>query len=158
MRMTVLLCVMLASLITGAVAAQDRPNFSGQWILVNPQDSASNTPQEITIKQEAPLLSVERRFEGLVRSETYRIGIEGGVVGGVGRNDHTSRTRFSVTWDGDRLVIETGSYSGPTLDSGPYTEHEEMWSLQAQDRLFMTVTERSSGVEPTTTKLIYSRR
>jgi hypothetical protein len=79
----------------------------------------------------------------------------GGVAGnGRGPNTHT---RFSVRWDGDTLVIETGSYTGPTRDSGPYSEHEEIWSLDAQRRLAMTVTDRGSGTESKTVRLTYRR-
>jgi hypothetical protein len=55
------------------------------------------------------------------------------------------------------LVIETGVYSGPTRESGPYAEHEELWSLDSEGVLHITVTDRGSGTEPKTTNLTYRR-
>ena len=55
-------------------------------------------------------------------------------------------------------MIETGNYSGPTRESGPYTEHAEVWWLDAEGRLVIKVTDRSSGAESTTRTLTYQRR
>ena len=41
---------------------------------------------------------------------------------------------------------------------GPYTEHEEVWSLDPSGRLLITITDRSSGSQPTAVRLIYRRR
>jgi hypothetical protein len=110
-------------------------------------------------------LTVERSFKTGVRSETYQIGVEGGVVGGVDRTGRGSgprgespQTRFAVRWDGNSLVIETGNYSGATRESGPYTEHTEVWRFDAHGRLVITVTDRRSGTESTTGVLTYRRR
>ena len=162
MRMTFWSCV-LALVVGGAAAAQDKPDFSGQWVLVGPNESVLNIAQELAVRQsiEVPftILTVEQRFKSEMRSQSYKIGIIGGTVS-VDRSGSGSgsRTHFSVTWDGDRLVIETGSHSGPTPESGRYTEHKEVWSLDVRDRLVMAVTDRGSGAEPTTTTLTYQRR
>jgi hypothetical protein len=92
-------------------------------------------------------LTVERRLPSGVRSESYEIGTEG-ILGSVA----------PFKWNGNRLVIETGSYSGTTRDAGPYREHDEVWSLEAQGRLLITVTDRGSSLGPSTTDLTYRRR
>lgn len=168
----------LPLLIAAAVAGQDKPDFSGRWVLENPADSASDIARSLTVRQSivrttargTPMepflkdLTVEREFSTGARSESYQIGVVGGVVGGVDRTGRAGpdgqnrETRFSVRWDGNRLVIETGTYSGPTRESGPYTEHTEVWSLDAESRLVMTVTDRRSGAESSTRTLTYRRR
>ena len=145
----------------------------------NLQEFTSNIARALTVRQSMggttargtpaePFsrdLTVEREFSTGARTESYQIGVVGGVVGGVDRtgrgagpDGQTPQTRFAVRWDRNRLVIETGTYSGPTRESGPYTEHTEAWSLDAQSRLVMTVTDRRSGAESATRTLTYRRR
>jgi hypothetical protein len=45
--------------------------------------------------------------------------------------------RVSPSLDSNRLVIETGSYSGPTRESGAYSEHTEIWWLEGDTGLVM---------------------
>ena len=176
MRMHLASCI-LVLLLGQAVAAQDKPDFSGNWILVSPSDSSSNAAQAMTVREsfkresvrgtpiDPPLitLSVERRFNGAVHSEVHTIGTIGGIVGEVAGNAGTGfggpseQTRFSTTWDGDRLVIEI-RYSGRPVDAGAYSEHKEVWSLDIQGALMLTVTDRALGTESTTTNLIYRRQ
>src|SRR4029450_2173591 len=145
--------------VPGGVATQDKPDkpdFSGQWILVSPTDSGPTVAKQLTVHQSMvrqsvlgdPItpffktLAVERLFPGGVRSDSYEIGMIGGWVGrlprggqGCAPNGQPARTAFSVKWDADRLVIQTASYSCPTPDVGPHTEHEEVWSAHGQGRL-----------------------
>jgi hypothetical protein len=96
MRIVALWSVLLAGCATG-LAAQDRPDFSGRWILEDPVPATGETPRALTVRQTlvrttalgaqmAPWfrdLTIQREFENEVRSETYQIGVVGGVVGGV---------------------------------------------------------------------------
>ncbi len=110
-----------------------------------------------------PVLKIEKRLNGDVRSETYQIGMAGGTVGGISLNANGEpsapppRTEHSTKWDGNTLVIWRSSYSGPARDSGPYTEHHEVWSLDDQGRLRIVVTDRSSTAAPTELTLTYRR-
>jgi hypothetical protein len=160
MRMGLWLCVPLF-LVAGTIAAEGKPDFSGRWVLVNAAESASAAARGLVVREsfEAPVtvMTVERRLENGVRSDTYRIGLSGGLVGGTAADGRGTATRFSVTWDGDKLVIETGSYSGPTRESGPYSEHNEVWSLDSQGRLVITVTDRGTATELRTNQLTYRR-
>jgi hypothetical protein len=180
MRTTLAACVLLL-LIAATPAAQTpiKPDFSGQWGLVNPSDSGPNIPQTLMVRQSietksvrgTPIerffrfLTVNREFKTGVRSESYEIGMGGRIVGGLdksgaglGPNGQSPETQVAVKWEGNRLVIETGVYSGPTRKSGPYAEHEELWSLDSEGMLHITVTDRGSGTEPKTTNLSYRRR
>jgi hypothetical protein len=161
MRMRLWLCV-LVSVIAETTAAQSNPDFSGRWVLVNPA-AASDIARDLVVREsfEAPVtvLTVERRSKGDVRIATYKIGLAWGRTSGITEDGQgpITRTRLSATWDGDRLVIETGTYWGATRESGPYSEHDEIWSLDAQGRLVMIVTDRGSGTELRTTQLTYRR-
>ena len=171
MRMRIWLGL-LVSLIAGTTAAQEKPDFTGEWILVTPRDGATDAAAELSVRQwlehktsvrgvpiDIPHVAIERQFQTGARSESYQIGIVGGVTSGsAGANFPGVRIQYRVKWDGDRLVIETGRYAGPTRESGPYSEHDEVWSLEAQGTLVMTVTDRASGTESRTTQLTYRKR
>ena len=111
-------CSPLLLSLAAAVAAQDKPDFSGQWALVTAVPSTANAASRLTVRQPtaranvfgAPMtptfttLTVERVFGDRSTTETFQIGIQGGIVGGGG-----VWTRFSVGWEGDQLVITSGS-------------------------------------------------
>src|SRR3982074_1490403 len=127
-------------LFAAAAAGQTQPDFSGRWVLVDPVDATTNIPRILIVQQPivrtnvygAPMapaflrITIERHFVDDIRTDTYQIGVEGGVVVGVSHGvapkAPVPQTRFSVHWDSDRLVMETGNYSGPTREAGPYAE------------------------------------
>jgi hypothetical protein len=165
MRMRRWLCI-LVSLMAGTAASQDKPDFTGRWVPVNPPDSAG-IAHELFVSEsfEVPVkvLTVQRRSKSGVTFDSYQVGLEGGTIGviwangrGTGPNGQIVSTRFSVRWEGEKLAIKTGSYSGPR-ESEAYSEHDEVWSLDAQGTLVMTVTDRRSGTEPRTAQLTYRR-
>lgn len=173
---TVSWCAILTVLGAAAFATQPRPDFSGTWVLQEPRSPGVDIPRMMAVRQSLvrttvlgePMppafleLTVERRFDGGVRAETYRIGTEGGTrpIAGDGSDPpvHHAWTRESVQWEGDRLQIETGRYSGSSRDSGPYTEHTEVWWLDDHGRLRITVVDRWSGSEVQTRTLAYWRQ
>jgi hypothetical protein len=168
---------------SGQVATPDKPDFSGQWVLVSSSDAGTTVARELTVHQSIvretvrgdamppffKTLTVERRFSDGVRSASYEIGMTGGTVRrpsiteptngqGCTSTAEPTRTVWRVTWDADRLVIQTASYSCPTPDVGPYTEHDETWSLDSEGRLLITVTDGGSSRSKTTSDLIYRRQ
>jgi hypothetical protein len=173
---TVSWCLILTVLGVVALARQPQPDFSGTWVLQEPRQPPVEIPRMMAVRQPlvrttvlgepmAPAfleLTVERHFDGGVRAEAYRIGTEGGTVPIAGDGSdppvHHAWTRESVRWEGDRLRIESGRYSGPNRDSGPYTEHLEVWWLDDQSRLRITVVDRWSGSEVQTRALMYRRQ
>jgi hypothetical protein len=87
-----------------------------------------------------------------------QIGVGGGLVGGLaGSSGPSGGTRFLVDWDGDKLVIKRGVYSGPTPESGSFSEHIEVWALNPPDMLAITVTDRVLQ-QPGTATLTYRKR
>jgi hypothetical protein len=157
-------------------STQAQPDFSGRWVLVDPLNTAAELPRSMSVQQ--PLitknglgqpmrptyfkLTIERYFVAGTRTETYFIGTEGGVVTArppdYGRpNRPNPQTRVAVRWDGDRLIINTGSYSGSRRDDGPYTERTEMWELDSAGELRVTVNDRGSTMESTSMTTIYRK-
>jgi hypothetical protein len=175
---TLLWCVLLTPLMVMGLAAQDKPDFSGSWVLQDPPQAGVDTPRALAIRQ--PLrrttalgepmppafldLSVERHFESEVPIETYHIGTEGGTIRGIVGDSRSAQdvnrpqSRVSVRWEGNQLQIETGRYSGPTRDAGPYAEHTEVWRVDEQGRLAITVVDRRSDAEVATRTLTYRRQ
>jgi len=165
----------LSMLVVAIVAAQDKPDFSGRWILESSEGAGPDVARSLTVRQTvvrtnvygAPMppffkdLVVERQFGTDVLTETYQIGIEGGTVSGLSADRRIvpefSQTRFSVRWENNRLVIDTGIYSGPTREAGPYTEHTEVWQLSAAGRLIVSTIDRGSGIATTTNTLMYRK-
>jgi hypothetical protein len=158
--------LLLGPLVAVVLGAQAKPDFSGNWVLQDPPQPGLEMPRTLAIRQPVvqttvlggpmPLsfldLTVERNFDNEVRAETYHIGTEGGTVFGNG-----TANRVSVRWENDRLHIETGRYSGPNRDSGPYIEHSEVWWLDERGRLLITVVDRRSESEIATRTLTYRR-
>jgi len=84
----------LSMLVAATVVAQDKPDFSGRWILETSAGAGPDGARALTVRQPvvrtnvygAPMppffkeLSVDRQFGTDVRSETYQIGIEGGAI------------------------------------------------------------------------------
>ena len=62
-----------------------------------------------------------------------------------------------MSWEDNRLVINTGSYSGPTREAGPYTEHSEVWQLDAAGMLILSIVDRGSSIASTAKTLTYRK-
>ncbi len=159
-----------------ATAAAAKPDFSGRWVLIDPRQPPPDVAREMVVRESfrdrsvtgTPLaepfitIDIERNCESGTKSESYPIGVAGGSVPGLpeGADPRASsepryQGRFIAKWNGDRLVIETGTYSGGTRESGPYTERLEVWSVEKRGTLSVTITDRSSTTEPKTAKYIY---
>jgi hypothetical protein len=155
------------------LAAQDKPDFSGSWVLESGAPSAGDIPQGLSVSQSLartnvrgePMkpffkdITVTRAFESGTRSETYQIGVEGGI--GSFRADGSSngpRIHHRVVWEEQALIIERGSYTGPTPESGEWTERREVWLLDSGGRLRLAITTRSSVADSRTVILVYRRQ
>jgi hypothetical protein len=147
------------------------PDFSGTWVLVEPQDAPEHIARSLTVRQttetrspvgqgrtEFTTLAIERFFASGVRRSTYQIGVVGGTVNGAPSTGPTPlhRTMYAVTWDGDVLLLQTGSYSEEG-GARRFTEDEERWSLK-NDRLVIVAIHRSSETPEQRTKASYQRR
>ena len=163
--------VMIVSL--GArLAAQDKPDFSGSWILES-GSSGADIPQTLSVSQSLvrtnvrgePMkpffkdIAVTRALTSGTRSETYQIGVVGGTVSsGADGSVNGPRTHHGVVWEEQALVIVSGSYTGPAPESGDWVERREVWSLDSGVRLRLAITTRSSVDTPRTVMLVYRRQ
>ena len=157
-------------------SSQTRPDFSGRWVLVDSINTPADLPRSMSVQQ--PLvtknqlgqpmpptyfkLTIERYFVAGSRTEAYFIGTQGGVVTVLPPdyarpNRPTPQTRVAVRWDGDRLVIDTGSYAGSKREDGPYTERTEMWELESIGELRVTINDRGSAMASTSSTAMYQR-
>jgi hypothetical protein len=97
-------------------------------------------------------ITIEREFATTTRTDTYLIGVQRGTVGGVSAGGPTRSTTVFARWEGDRLVIDTTSAS-----NGTFVERTEVLQYDAAGMLTVTLTERSTGAEPSTTTATYRR-
>ena len=169
---TVLWFVVLA--VSVVAQAQDTPDFSGDWILESTPQSTADIPKALSVRQSLvrtnvrgePVkpffedITVARELANDTRSETYLFGIVGGTVPGL-RADGSAdglRTHHRVEWEARTLVIENGSYTGPTRQSGRWAERREVWSLDPGGRLRLEITTGSSVGASSTVTLVYRRQ
>jgi hypothetical protein len=165
--------VALVVLASTAPAAQDKPDLSGHWVLETRTPSVSNIPRALSIRQSLvrtnvrgePMkpffkdITMDREFESGTSTETFLIGVVGGMVPGLADGSPASaQIRTAVRWEGNALAIERGTHTGPTPGTGVWTERLEIWSLEAADRLRVAVTSRSAAEDSKTVTLVYRRR
>jgi hypothetical protein len=150
------------------LAAQDKPDFSGSWVLESGAQPVGDIPQALSISQllartnvrgeaSEPFfkdITVTRLLETSTRSDTYQIGTLGGTLSSEANG---IATHYHVSWEKQALVIERGTHTGPTRESGQWTERREVWSLESDGLLRLVITTRSSS-ESSTVMLIYRRR
>jgi hypothetical protein len=101
-------------------------------------------------------LTVERQFEQNVRIDIYKLGVEGGVVGGGPGGPH-QELRSAVTWRGDHLFITRSVTSGPTPDVRTTDSHTEDWSFDDRGRLLIVIVDREADAQPRLQTLTYTK-
>ena len=152
-------------------AAQDKPDFTGTWVLESGA-SAADVPQDLVINQSlsrtnvrgAPMqpffreITITRTLATGTPSETYAIGIAGGTISGVGPGVWGASTHHQVVWEEQSLVIDSGSFTGPLPETGDWAERREVWSLDSSMRLHLAITTSSSVDAPTSVELTYRRQ
>ncbi len=144
-----------------------------RWVLAILLESDTDTPLALSVRQTVvrttvrgdPMepffrdITIERQFETGTRSETHLIGVQGGTVSGVRADGSPTSpmTHHAVKWDGNALVFESGSYTGQRPETGTWAERREIWSLEADGRLRVAITSRSSADGPRAVTLHYRR-
>jgi hypothetical protein len=172
MRVATSLGLVLALAVVAPAAAQEKPDFTGTWVVANPNGAATNVPTTIVVTESfrresvsgvllpSPIISmhVERRAgNGEVTSDNFTIGIIGGVVGGRSADAAPVRRNFAATWDGDRLVLET-TWSGRPVDAGTSSLHRETWAIDRGELLMVTTKESIGLADFTATTVSYRRQ
>ena len=92
-----LLVLVVAAFGAVGLAAQDRPNFSGTWIAVGPQQAI----RELTIKHDGSTLSLEGQGQSVVTKATFKLdGSETEMSAPDGKP-----LLAKAAWEGNRLVV-----------------------------------------------------
>jgi hypothetical protein len=170
-QITRLLIVIVGAAV--GLAAQDKPDFSGRWVLASSEQPGPDTPRALSVRQSIvrttvrgePMtpffkdIAIDREFESGTRSETHAIGVIGGVVPGLRKDGSPDgpRGHHAVTWDQNALTFESGSHTGETPGTGVWAERREVWSLEPDGRLRVAITTRSSVDAARTVTLMYRR-
>jgi hypothetical protein len=159
----------LSVLLMLGLQAPAHPDFSGRWVLVGSASALAGVPALLVVQQHLQrtdargnpmtpfwdFLTVEAGdSRSAIRSGSYRIGVGGGVVGGI--TFPRRMTLESVRWDRDTLIVTSEEWmerQDGTRES--YEQHTEFWALDREGRLTITVS-GSSG-EPATRKVIYEK-
>ena len=145
--------------------AQERPDFSGRWVLDSPRESGPDIPSALSVRQSVARttdITIERRFASGTTSDAHAIGLVGGVVSGVARGvradaSASTASHHSVRWEGDTLVFESGSSTEQPSGRTTWAERLEVWSLQPDGRLRVVVTRRSSHESTDEVVALYRR-
>ena len=165
--------LLFAVMVGGRSAAQDKPDFSGRWVLEAGSQSDSEIPRALSVTRAVTRLDVpreptrpfvssiaiDREFEGGVESETRRIDILGGTVPGISRDGRLSgaELRHSTIWEENTLVFWNGSYSDRSGRNGGWLERREAWSLDNAGRLNVVITTHRSDAKAHTVTAVYQR-
>ena len=140
--------LVLACLLAANLAAQQRPDFSGTWVVSPPSKSAG---REYVVKHDATSLSttmgrrpVTYQLDGT--EQQSQVPMSGDVV----------RISTRAGWEKDRIVI-TIRTAYPT---GMKTVARETWSLDAQGRLVIDIVETMEGLpnKPDIQQIVLQRK
>ena len=139
-----------AIVLTTAAAAQQKPDFSGRWVITSPPEGAG---REQTVTQDEKTLSVEQAMSGGVRKTIYQLD-------GVERQQALPTRGQEIvvlsiaSWDGDRIVIS----SRTSYPNGMKTQSREVWSLDSQGRLVIDYTEIGPTGPGPSMKVVYVKK
>jgi len=147
----------LAMLAVLPAFAQEPPNFSGEWVRVEPPTDAGVV---LSVVQTASVIRISSQSADGPGSDTYTLGTKGGIVGGIGPTlgASTANVEWSAVWkDMTLFLTRTLSViqdSVKTRVSG----REEVWSFDAEEHLVIVVTGYRPDTAPTTTRFLYRKR
>jgi hypothetical protein len=141
-------CVILV--LGGATGAQQRPDFSGTWVVISPAEAAG---QEETIQQDATMLRRGHASEGGGHSFIYRLdGTQSRLV--MPSHGDEIVTLAKASWDGDRLVI----VEAVTYPDGRKLAKTSVLALDAQGQLVKEFTEQFEGKPAKTTRIVSKKK
>lgn len=160
------------------LAAQDKPDFSGHWVVESGAPAGPDIPAVLSIEQTierttihgepmepfVKAITVAREFRSETRSETYSVGTISGTVSGTASGISpigtykAPRTYREVGWEGQALVILSGSYTGSAPETGLWAEQREVWTLDPQGRLHVSITSDGSLGGSRPIQLVYRRK
>jgi hypothetical protein len=148
---TVARVVVAALALTIGVGAQQKPNFSGRWVVVTPKEGAG---QEQIVTHTDKTLTTQHASEGPAHKLTYQLD---GVERRLALPSHGSEIVIlaKASWDADRVVIIRNA----TYPNGMKTQSRDVWSLNAQGQLIVDSSETGPGGEKgPVVKIVYAKK
>ena len=134
----------------GGRLTQQRPNFSGRWVIVLPEKGAG---REQIVKHDDKTLSKTPVGDRGGPPVTYQIdGVEHRSVMAMGGQEIVIVTK--AEWEGNTLVITT-TESYPT---GQKLTIKDVWSLDGQGRLVIDNTESAERQKPQTMQIVMQKK
>lgn len=130
--------------------AQERPNFSGRWVVAIPAGEAG---QEQIVTHTADTLTTAHASSGHGHQKIYRLD------GSESRNVLVSHGQDIVTisnasWNGRALTIT----SLTTYPDGRKLQQKQVWSLDAEGRLVTDMTQSGMTPAPETSRRVYVKK
>jgi hypothetical protein len=131
-------------------SAEQKPNFSGTWVVVSPAESAG---EETTIKHDATTFTHGHASEGGGHSFAYKLD---GTETRITMPSHGEEIVIlaKASWDGDRLVV----VEQVTYPDGRKADGTTMWSLDAQGQLVSESVRKEEGKPPRTSKVFLKKK
>ena len=168
-RRSCLLTILCLVSVPAVASVQNTPDFSGVWVLESATDP--DAPKALTVRQSeartnargeaiAPYfktITIERDLSTGPIRETHEIGLTGGYVSGTIATVQRHTTRHSVTWQDRALVFEQSSQVDSGAATPEWSERREVWVLDDDGRLRVTIVTSSSRTGPRTTTAGYRR-
>ena len=140
---SMLLSCIVAGVLVAAnagVVGPDGPNFSGEWVRVEPPEDPLPV---LTIVQDEQTIKIEVRSSG-GQALDYGVGTVGGVIGPIpgerSQVEWSWKDGIVITWEDGRMI--------------PGAVRQEVWSLDRQGRLVVAITMRRPNAAPTTTRFV----
>ena len=133
-------------LMSGAVDGQGRPDFSGHWVVMLPQE---NVGESIDVTHTSTTLT---EAHGKEHAITHKLD------GTQSRNAFPSHDTEIVmlstaAWVGNTLVVRTNT----TYPAGNKVETKQVWSLDAEGRLTIEFTNRVNTPAEKVVRLVYKK-
>ena len=129
---------------------EQRPNFSGRWVIIQPEKGAG---QEQIIKHDDKMLSKTPVGDRGGPPATYQIdGMEHRTVLPMRGEQIVSVTK--AAWEGNTLVLTILE----NYPNGMKLNVKEVWSLDAQGRLVVEETESAPGQKPQLRKIVLQKK
>ena len=138
-------------LATALVAfAQQKPNFSGRWVVVSPPEAAG--PDQTIVHTDAELKLVHDA-EGGEHNLVYRL--DGREQKSTMRShDMDVVTLYRAEWKGDKLSIT----SATTYSQDRKLDQVMVWSLDDKGQLIIELTQTLTGQPTRTMRLVHRKQ
>ena len=158
MPITVALCLLLTSFQASGAAAQDKPNFSGEWILVTPSEPPAGMARRLTVAHDAASIGITRMSDNGSKSESHKLDpsvTSGAVKGTSGRGE--TLTKSDARWTGSSLELNDNNCQSRPDGIETCVERSEAWSLGKTGLLSIEVTTYGPGKRVSKATFIYRK-